>query len=115
MAAAPGYDRRLVVDTLVLRAGCAWRMVPHDLAVRDQRSRRLEGPVHHTWHSWAPLQPLHSKVTNYGWRTNCPATRSRRSAGWGRPASRPARNRRPTVVASEASPSTTAAAMAAVQ
>jgi transposase len=30
----PGYDRRLVVDTIlyVLRAGCAWRMVPHDLA-----------------------------------------------------------------------------------
>jgi transposase len=29
----PGYDRRLVVDTIlyVLRAGCAWRMVPHDL------------------------------------------------------------------------------------
>jgi transposase len=30
----PGYDRRLVIDTIlyVLRAGCAWRMVPHDLA-----------------------------------------------------------------------------------
>src|SRR5215211_4027394 len=30
----PGYDRRLVVDTIlyVLRAGCAWRMAPHDLA-----------------------------------------------------------------------------------
>jgi transposase len=30
----PGYDRRLVVDSIlyVLRAGCAWRMVPHDLA-----------------------------------------------------------------------------------
>lgn len=30
----PGYDRRLIVDTIlyVLRAGCAWRMVPHDLA-----------------------------------------------------------------------------------
>jgi transposase len=29
----PGYDRRLVVDTIlyVLRAGCAWRMAPHDL------------------------------------------------------------------------------------
>jgi transposase len=29
----PGYDRRLVVDTIldVLRAGCAWRVVPHDL------------------------------------------------------------------------------------
>jgi transposase len=30
----PGYDRRLVIDTIlyVLRAGCAWRMCPHDLA-----------------------------------------------------------------------------------
>jgi transposase len=28
------YDRRLVLDTIlyVLRTGCAWRLVPHDLA-----------------------------------------------------------------------------------
>ncbi|MFI2652845.1 transposase [Micromonospora fulviviridis] len=32
-----GYPRRLVIDTIlyVLRTGCAWRLVPHDLAPWD--------------------------------------------------------------------------------
>lgn len=35
------YDRRLVIDTIlyVLRTGCAWRLVPHDLAPWDAAYR----------------------------------------------------------------------------
>jgi transposase len=35
------YDRRLVLDTIlyVLRTGCAWRLVPHDLAPWDAAYR----------------------------------------------------------------------------
>src|SRR3712207_7147030 len=35
------YDRRLILDTIlyVLRTGCAWRHVPHDLAPWDAAYR----------------------------------------------------------------------------
>src|SRR5215203_4833903 len=35
------YDRRLILDTIlyVLRTGCAWRLVPHDLAPWDAAYR----------------------------------------------------------------------------
>jgi transposase len=39
------YDRRLILDTIlyVLRTGCAWRLVPHDLAPWDAAYRWFRG------------------------------------------------------------------------
>ncbi len=47
-----GYDRRLIIDTIlyVLRTGCAWRLVPHDLAPRHVAYRWFRAwSVDGTW------------------------------------------------------------------
>src|SRR3954451_13149596 len=45
------FDRRLILDTIlyVLRTGCAWRLVPHDLAPWDAAYRWFR--------AWRPMAP----------------------------------------------------------